>query len=53
MGRFSVETLDRPGAVLRGNQHARHCIERQRERDALPIRRDGINRRGSKDSQLN
>jgi phage/conjugal plasmid C-4 type zinc finger TraR family protein len=28
------------------------CIECQRERDARPVSRGGINRRGSKDSQL-
>ena len=28
------------------------CIECQRERDAVPVNRGGINRRGSKDSQL-
>lgn len=28
------------------------CIECQEERDARPVRRGGINRRGSKDSQL-
>jgi len=28
------------------------CIDCQQERDARPIRRGGINRRGSKDSQL-
>ncbi len=28
------------------------CIDCQRERDARPVRRGGINRRGSKDSQL-
>lgn len=28
------------------------CIECQRERDARPVLRGGINRRGSKDSQL-
>ncbi|MFN3261713.1 MAG: DksA/TraR family C4-type zinc finger protein [Pikeienuella sp.] len=33
-----------PGVML--------CIDCQRERDALPVHRGGINRRGSKDSQL-
>ena len=28
------------------------CIDCQRERDARPVARGGINRRGSKDSQL-
>lgn len=28
------------------------CIDCQSERDARPVRRGGINRRGSKDSQL-
>ncbi|CAN5781377.1 DksA/TraR family C4-type zinc finger protein [soil metagenome] len=28
------------------------CIDCQTERDARPVRRGGINRRGSKDSQL-
>ena len=28
------------------------CIECQQERDARPVHRGGINRRGSKDSQL-
>jgi phage/conjugal plasmid C-4 type zinc finger TraR family protein len=28
------------------------CIDCQRARDARPVRRGGINRRGSKDSQL-
>jgi phage/conjugal plasmid C-4 type zinc finger TraR family protein len=28
------------------------CVECQAERDAAPVRRGGINRRGSKDSQL-
>lgn len=30
----------------------RLCIDCQRERDAAPVRRGWINRRGSKDSQL-
>lgn len=33
-----------PGVML--------CIDCQKERDAKPIHRGGINRRGSKDSQL-
>ncbi|WP_209426751.1 DksA/TraR family C4-type zinc finger protein [Pararhodobacter sp. SW119] len=28
------------------------CIDCQTERDAAPVRRGGVNRRGSKDSQL-
>lgn len=41
-----------PEARRRALPGVKLCIECQKERDALPVRRGGINRRGSKDSQL-
>ncbi len=41
-----------PEARQRAIQGVKLCIECQQERDARPVLRGGINRRGSKDSQL-
>jgi phage/conjugal plasmid C-4 type zinc finger TraR family protein len=41
-----------PEARRRAIRGVKLCIDCQQERDARPVRRGGINRRGSKDSQL-
>lgn len=41
-----------PEARRRAIPGVKLCIDCQLERDARPVRRGGINRRGSKDSQL-
>ena len=41
-----------PEARRRAIPGVKLCIECQKERDARPVMRGGINRRGSKDSQL-
>ncbi|MEM7744642.1 MAG: DksA/TraR family C4-type zinc finger protein [Pseudomonadota bacterium] len=41
-----------PEARQRAIQGVKLCIDCQQERDARPVARGGINRRGSKDSQL-
>jgi phage/conjugal plasmid C-4 type zinc finger TraR family protein len=41
-----------PEARRRAIPGVKLCIDCQAERDARPVRRGGINRRGSKDSQL-
>ena len=41
-----------PEARRKAVPGVRLCVDCQSERDAQPIRRGGINRRGSKDSQL-
>ncbi len=41
-----------PEARRRAVPGVKLCIDCQSERDARPVRRGGINRRGSKDSQL-
>lgn len=41
-----------PEARRRALSGAKLCVDCQRERDARPVIRGGINRRGSKDSQL-
>ena len=41
-----------PEARRRAIPGVKLCLDCQRERDARPVARGGINRRGSKDSQL-
>ena len=41
-----------PEARRRAIPGVKLCIDCQKDRDAVPVRRGGINRRGSKDSQL-
>lgn len=41
-----------PEARRRALPGVKLCIDCQKERDARPVQRGGINRRGSKDSQL-
>jgi phage/conjugal plasmid C-4 type zinc finger TraR family protein len=41
-----------PEARRRAVPGVKLCIDCQKDRDARPVRRGGINRRGSKDSQL-
>lgn len=41
-----------PEARARAIPGVQLCVDCQAERDAAPVRRGGINRRGSKDSQM-